>query len=309
MNPSLTRRGWLAVAGTSVLAAPVSARAERKPPFRFMLNMSTIRGQNLTPPEQVDVAAKAGYDAVEPWVPDLEKWIGSGGSPKDLGKRIADRGLTCESAIGFAAWIVNDDAARKKGLEQARRDMDWVAALGGKRIAAPPVGAHQTGGVELMRAAERYRALLELGDRAGVVPQVEVWGFSKSLNRLGETMMVAMESGHPRACLLPDVYHLYKGGSDFTGLGLLGPRSMHVFHMNDYPKDLPREKISDADRIYPGDGIAPLKEMLRSLRDLGFEGVLSLELFNRDYWKQDANLVARTGLEKMKALVEAALRS
>ena len=46
---------------------------------------------------------------------------------------------------------------------------------------------------------------------------------------------------------------------------------------------------------------------LRSLRDLGFRGALSLELFNRDYWKQDANLVARTGLAKMKTLVRQAL--
>jgi sugar phosphate isomerase/epimerase len=307
MNATLTRRGWLATTGAAALATTASGRDEAKPPFKFMLNMSTIRGQNLTPPEQVDVAAKAGYDAVEPWIPDLEKWIQSGGQFKDLAKRISDKGLTCESAIGFAAWIVNDDAARKKGLEQAKRDMGWMATLGGKRIAAPPVGAHQTGGVELMRAAERYRDLLELGDRMGIIPQVEVWGFSKSLNRLGETMMVAMESGHPKACLLPDVYHLYKGGSDFNGLKLLGGLSMHVFHMNDYPKDLSRETIQDKDRIYPGDGVAPLKEMLRSLHNLGFRGALSLELFNRDYWKQDVNLVARTGLEKMKALVRVAL--
>jgi sugar phosphate isomerase/epimerase len=307
LTQPLTRRGWLSVAGAGVLAGALPARDGPAEPFRYMLNMSTIRGQNLTPPQQVDIAAKAGYHAVEPWVPDLEKWLKADGNLKDLSKRITDHGLTCESAIGFAPWIVNDDDARKKGLEQAKRDMDWVVQLGGKRIAAPPVGAHQTGGIELMRAAERYRALLELGDKMGITPQVEVWGFSKSLNRLGETMMVAMESGHPKACLLPDVYHLYKGGSDFTGLKLLGGAAMHVFHMNDYPADLPRATIQDKDRIYPGDGVAPLKEMLRNLRDLGFRGALSLELFNPTYWKQDALLVARTGLEKMKAVVRAAL--
>jgi hypothetical protein len=31
--------------------------------------------------------------------------------------------------------------------------------------------------------------------------------------------------------------------------------------------------------------------------------MLSLELFNRDYWKQDALEVARTGLQKMRAVV------
>jgi sugar phosphate isomerase/epimerase len=138
----------------------------------------------------------------------------------------------------------------------------------------------------------------------GVVAQVEVWGFSKSLSRLGETALVAIESGHPRACVLADVYHLHKGGSGFEGLKLLGPQALQVFHMNDYPADPPREKITDAHRVYPGDGVAPLKAMLRDLRRLGFAGFLSLELFNRDYWKQDAMLVARTGLEKMRAVAE-----
>jgi sugar phosphate isomerase/epimerase len=75
--------------------------------------------------------------------------------------------------------------------------------------------------------------------------------------------------------------------------------------MNDYPADPPRASITDAHRVYPGDGVAPLKEMLRDLRHLGFGGYLSLELFNREYWKQDAMQVARTGLEKMRAVAEA----
>jgi sugar phosphate isomerase/epimerase len=65
--------------------------------------------------------------------------------------------------------------------------------------------------------------------------------------------------------------------------------------------------ISDAHRVYPGDGVAPLKEVLRDLRLAGFRGFLSLELFNRDYWKQDALAVAKTGLEKMKAVVAQSL--
>ena len=71
--------------------------------------------------------------------------------------------------------------------------------------------------------------------------------------------------------------------------------------------EAPREKLSDADRVYPGDGVAPLTEILRILRDAGFNGALSLELFNRDYWKEDAALVAKTGLEKMQAAVRKAL--
>ena len=135
-----------------------------------------------------------------------------------------------------------------------------------------------------------------------------MWGFSTSLSRLGESAQVAIECGHPKACVLADVYHLHKGGSGFTGLKLLGPAALQVFHMNDYPAMPPRDTITDAHRVYPGDGVAPLAALLRELRLAGFRGLLSLELFNRDYWKQDPLAVARTGLEKMKAVVAASLR-
>lgn len=81
---------------------------------------------------------------------------------------------------------------------------------------------------------------------------------------------------------------------------------MPVLHMNDFP-DSPVEKLADSDRVYPGDGVAPLKFLLRTLAESGIRTTLSLELFNRDYWKDDASSVARTGLEKMRASVRAAL--
>ena len=278
-----------------------------KEPFRYGLNTATLMGQKLSIVEVVEIASRAGYQAIEPWVRELDQYVKDGGSLKDLGKRIADRGLTVESAIDFFEWIVEDDAKRKKGLENARRSMDMVLQIGGKRIAAPPAGATDRADLSLLTVAQRYRALLDIGTQIGVVPQVEVWGFSRTLSRLGEAALVAIESGHKDACILADVYHLYKGGSGFTGVNLLAGSAMHVLHINDYPADPPRATISDAQRIYPGDGVAPLKTLLRDLRRIGFRGTLSLELFNREYWKRDALAVARTGLEKMRAVVTSSL--
>ena len=284
-----------------------SDESAKNAPFGFCFNTSTIRGQKLPIEEQIEIVAEAGYQGIEPWMGDLAKYHQQGKSLPDLKKRIADLGLSVESAIGFAPWIVDDDARRAEGLEQAKRDMALLRQIGGKRIAAPPVGATEQTDLDLFKAAERYRVLLELGDQMGVVPQVEVWGFSKTLSRLGETIFVAAESGHPKACLLPDVYHIYKGGSDFNGLKLLAGSAFHVFHINDYPADPPRGKIGDADRVYPGDGVAPLDSILKGLFDNGFRGMLSLELFNRDYWKQDPLMVAKNGLAKMQAAVRKSL--
>ncbi len=315
MSHSLDRRQLLSAAGGAALAglalsrgavaaAPSAAASAR---VRYCLNFSTVREHKLSLVEKIDLAAEAGYDGIEPWVPDLQQYADGGGNLDDLKKRIADHGLTVESAIGFARWIVDDDAERAKGLEAARRDMDLVRRIGGGRIAAPPSGATNEPGLDLFQAAERYRALLNVGQEIGVVPQLEVWGFSKNLSRLGETVFVAIESGHPQACILPDVYHIYKGGSEFEGLSLLSSTGMHVFHMNDYPAEPPRAEITDAHRVFPGDGVAPLKHILQLLFRNGFSGALSLELFNKDYYRQDPRVVAKTGLQKMQAAVASAV--
>src|SRR5690349_509907 len=164
--------------------------------FHYCFNTSTIRGQKLSLPEEIDIAAHAGYNAIEPWVGEIQTYSEKGGSLPDLKKRIADLGLTVASAIGFAEWIVDDKARRAIGLEQARRDMELVQQIGGKRIAAPPAGAADHELTDYSQLAERYHALLVLGDHIGVVPQLEVWGFSKTLGRLGETAHVAIESAH-----------------------------------------------------------------------------------------------------------------
>ena len=308
----------LATASVTVLGLPLTQNVSlatdvpttnltRTNKVKYCLNTSTIHGEVVPIIEQVAIAQKAGYDAIEFWLRDINKYVSEGGKLPDLKNRITDAGLTVESAIAFANWIVDDVEVRKKGLEQARKDMEIVTAIGGIRIAAPPAGATQEkdGSLNLDQAGERYRALLEIGKAAGCIPQLEVWGFSKNLSKLSEVLYVAAAAQHPDACVLPDIYHLFKGGSSFNDLTLLSGRRIHVFHMNDYP-EIPREKINDADRVYPGDGIAPVAKTLSTVFESGFDGILSLELFNRTYWQQDPNVVAAKGLASMKLAVSQA---
>ncbi len=313
MTIPLSRRQLLVSAGAGLAAAgPLSrepAAAEVKPkegsprePFRYCFNTATIMGQDLPLEKEAEIAARAGYRGFEPWIRKIEAYAAGGGSLGDMRKRIADLGLSVEDAIGFADWINDDESKRAKGLEQMKRDMDLVARIGGKRIAAPPVGAYHAA-MDLAKVSERYRRLLELGRQMGVVPQLELWGGSQTLRRLGEVAYAITEAAHHDACPLLDIFHIYRGGSDFAGLRMFNGAAMHILHVNDYPADPPRDRITDEKRVYPGDGVAPVAQILRDLLAAGFRGMLSLELFNRDLYKQDPLVVARTGLEKIKALV------
>ena len=65
------------------------------------------------------------------------------------------------------------------------------------------------------------------------------------------------------------------------GLKVVG--AIGLFHVNDYPAKPARSEISDADRIFPGDGVAPLHWIYRTLHRIGYHGYLSVELFRERY--------------------------
>ena len=318
MSTSQTRRQFFGSGVAAAVAAGISGSATAAPAqtpaattkpyrFRFGLNTGTLRGYKLGLAEQVAVAGKAGFEGIEPWTRDVEPFVQAGGSLKALGQRCKDLGLAVYGGIGFASWIVDDEQQRAKGLETLKREMDWLAQLGGTHLAAPPAGANKLcAKLDPDRMAERYRAVLELGRQSGVIPQLEIWGSSVNLSTLNEALDVAARAGHPDACILADVFHLYKGGTAPVALRLLGRQVVHDFHMNDYPATPDRQTIVDAQRIWPGDGIAPLNQMLGILAGNHCDVVLSVELFNAEYWKRPVAETAATGLAKLKASVAAA---
>ena len=303
----------LAAAGTSSMASdaetPQASAGRPRPanePFGYCLNTSTIRGNNLDFPAVITAASKAGFQAIEPWIAEIDRYTSTGGSLKDLGKRIADAGLTVEDAIAFNAILEDDDTRRAASMEKLKVDMDKVAQIGGKRIAVPP-GNNRAAAVSLDNAARYYREALEMGEKMGVLPLLELWGTHPVLGPLSHGIYTTVAAGRPDASLLLDVFHLYKSGTPFTALKQINGASLHVMHLNDYPQAADPSTLNDANRIYPGDGVAPLRQIFRDLRDSGFRGYFSLELFNKEYWTKSADENLKTAIEKIRAVVRSAL--
>ncbi len=291
-----------ALLNTSVSAMSVSIKTNTA--FKYSLNMSTIRGQKLGFIKELQVAAKAGFTSVEIWIDTFQSYLQTGGTTTEAKKIIADLGITVENAIGFAKWIVDDKATREAALKQLQTEMNLLAQIGCHRIAAPPSGATGLPLIDLDVITGRYITILEMGTKTGVIPMVEMWGGSANLKRIAEVLYVAAASGHKNALVLLDSFHIYKGGSSLESLAFVGKDAIEIFHMNDYPAGISPAKISEPDRIYTGDGIAPLKQILQTIKNPNKPVVLSLEVFNESYYKQDALLVAKTGLAKMKAITQ-----
>ena len=300
-----TRKEFLSIAGLAGIAAfmPETNSSFATYPdskFRFCLNTSTVSKNPLDIVKYIDIASEAGYDGIEIWIRDLQRYLASGKKAGDLRKYLADKNLAVENAIGFAPWLADRDT----GFRQMKEEMEMVASIGGKRIAAPAAGVKGDKPLDLFMAGERYRELLQLGRETGVMPQLEFWGASNVLWHLGQTLMIVAVAGDKDARILPDVYHMFRGGSSFDTLKMIDGSLIEIFHFNDFITTKPRTEQNDSDRVYPGDGGAPFKEIISRLKIMGGEKVLSLELFNENYWKEDPLSIAKTGLIKMKKLLD-----
>ncbi|WP_276374512.1 sugar phosphate isomerase/epimerase family protein [Chryseolinea sp. H1M3-3] len=290
----------LGLLGTVGFAKEKKKQADK---FKFSLNTSTISGQKLGVQKYIEIAARAGYDCMELWLPDLKVYMDNGGTLPALKKLIDDSKVPVVNAIGFAPWMIDDEEKRNAGFKQMRQEMEIMAALGCPRIAAPSAGIGPTAQLDMFIVGERFAKLIELGKETGVTPQLEFWGASR-FHHIGQALMASAVANNPGAKILADVYHLFRGNSGFESLKMIDGSMIEIFHMNDYPGSIPREKQEDKDRIYPGDGVAPFKQILTDLKNMKGPKVLSLELFNREYWAQDPLQVAKTGLEKMKKVVQ-----
>ena len=271
--------------------------------FSYCLNTSSIRSPGASVLDGIDTAADAGWDGIEPWVQELDDWTAGGGTLEQVRALATERGIAIVNLIGFPEWAVPETDRRRKGLEEAERCFAMAQALGCAHVAAPPFGIHDRR-VELRPVAERFAALVDLAAPYGVRPLLEYWGIARTLGTTGEALLVAAECGRPGVQLLADVFHMYKGSGHHRGFEHFGDGRLGLVHVNDYPASPVRADITDADRVYPGDGEAPWPQIVAALRGVGYEGMLSLELFNEDYWARGPATVAREGLAKLRRCVE-----
>lgn len=271
-------------------------------PWPICLDTATIRPASLK--DKVKIAAKAGYDAIEPWDGELEEFEANGGNLEDLGKEIRDLGLFVPSVIGLWNALPPTQELWEESLKDTRRRMRMAAAIGAQHIQTIPntVGDNY----DIKWVAARYRDIIEIGRNEFNLNPALVFVKYFPLKTLGQATAVAIDANHPHAMVIPDVFHMYISEGGFDGLKLLKGNAIAIFQFNDAPASPSLPNLGDEHRVYPGDGILPLTDILKDLKASGFEGCISLELYNPEYWKQDLQQVAITGLRKTLEVIKKA---
>lgn len=250
------------------------------------LNGATIM---TTPtPRSLEVARDAVFDGIEA---RAERLVGE-----------ADElAATAQAARPGEVWSLNGvriglqvDGSLDRDLLEAdlAPRLDICRAIGaGYLLAVPP----RIPGMVQARALTGMRAGLALArDRAaaaGIGLAFEFLGFSDC--PIGDAAAAAETVRDlPGVDLVLDSCHWHASGGG--SLGAFPVERLAMVHLNDAPAKPPRE-IEDADRVLPGLGVIRLGELVRALRDRGYDGPWSLETFNPSYWEEDPLAVAQQG--------------
>lgn len=264
------------------------------------LNGATIMRSSLA--DDAEIAAECGFGALEVWAGKVASYERE--RPlKALGERLR--------ALGVQPWCINsieditllDAAGRRELLAELARTCEMARAIGAASIVVVP-GRHDHAD-RAAAIADAVDVLRQMSDRAGdIALAFEFLGKPGcDVPTLDMAIEIVEKVGRPNVGMVIDTFHFYAGGSALADIARVPVDKLFVVHVNGC-EDLPPGELTDAHRLYPGEGVIPIDAILREIRRIGYDGVFSVEIFRPEYWGQDARLVARTA----RGTAEVALR-
>lgn len=247
----------------------------------------------------IAVAAGAGWDALEVWAEKVDTYlqVHSLDELVNLFKSHHIQPLALD-AIVFIAF-------RGEEYTQVQASCRHLSRIA-KAIGCPTIVVVASPLPERTLAwsavVEEYVSVLrDLGAIAaqdGIRLSFEFLGFGWcSVRTPRAAWEIVQKVDRPNIGMTIDAAHFYAGGGLLSELEALDAKKIYAFHLNDL-QDLPKEAITDEARIMPGDGVIPLGEICARLKQIGYNGHASVELFNQDYWSQDALSVSKKAREK-----------
>ena len=265
---------------------------------KLCLNTSTIKPQPLM--EKIRLAGEVGYDGIELWINDLYEYVGQGGEISDVEKALSDHGLIVPCCIAIRQWGDMEGWEYQLVLDEAKRRFELGARIGAPYIVATPPMGH----CDLERLPERYGDLLKIGRQVGIQPTFEYISFFKSIHRLAQAWEVVQETKDPSATLILDAFHNWNSHTTPEELEAIPVDRISHYHIDDAHPTKPAGTQTDPDRVMIGEGVIDLKAEIQCLRQKGYQGAMSLELFNQDLWNKNPKEVLQRGMERMQALLQ-----
>ncbi len=268
--------------------------------MRTCLNTATTRGYPID--DDIRYCGQYGFDGIEIDTDKLDEFLAMH-SVDELKNLLDEYGVVCAAMMAFPFYPFGD---RGPALDKVRAYAPLCRTLGCSTllcyISEPmPDGMDRAEAIEIAGAAAREYA--EAAD--GLRIALEALGGAQFMRRPEEAQAVAEAAGHPNAGYMVDTFHGYKAGLTAGDIAALRHERLLIVHINDC-EDLPREKLTDAHRLYTGLGIIPLVDYIWSLKGLAYDGFLSVEIFREEYWQDTHENIVRNAAEHLRATLAAA---
>jgi len=270
--------------------------------MKLALNGATTMHADLL--TDIQAASQAGFRLIEIWAAKLREYLKTN-STADLRSILKENNLQPYSinSIEHITFRTLED------YEKIKAECEELSSIAGE-IGCPYVvvvpGKLPENATKDEIIEESVRVLNELGDIAekhNVSLAFEFLGQTDcSVQTLDLAEEIVEKVNRKNIGVVIDTFHFYAGNSSFGAIDELNPEKLFIFHIND-AEDLPKEKLTDAQRLYPGLGILPIKEIKQHFDKIGYDRMASIEIFRPEYWEQDPFEVAK----KAKAATEEVL--
>ncbi len=250
-----------------------------------------------------DLAAfgEGGCPTMEVWLTKLETHLQTN-SIDATRAMIDDRGLTLPVAAFQGGLLVSEGEQRKAHFDHFRRRLDLCAAFGMRTLI---LSTDFTGRIEPTNVERAIASLSQAAQWAQAFDirlAVECSSRSSFCSSLDTTLSFLAACGQPNVGVCLDLFHFYTGPSKFDDLLLLNPNNLFHVQVCDLA-GVARELADDRDRIFPGEGDFRLEPIFDVLRRSGYDGVVSLELFNPTLWQVKPGHVIELGIKSLERLL------
>jgi sugar phosphate isomerase/epimerase len=250
-----------------------------------------------------DVAAypSGGCRAIEVWLTKLEKHLADV-SPDDTRKALADRGVRLVAAAYQGGLLLSQGEARKAHFEHFKRRLDLCQRFEIPTILLVADFARTPDAESLGRAVVSLTQAAQWAAGFGVRLALEFRGTDAFCSCLDTALTLVEQCGEPNAGVCLDTFHYYKGPSKLEDLSRLTAANLFHVQVSDVA-GVPREIMTDSDRVLPGEGDFRHEPVVQRLREIGYAGGVSLELMNPVLWQLKATQVVELGMTALTRLL------
>jgi 4-hydroxyphenylpyruvate dioxygenase len=199
----------------------------------------------------------------------------------------------------LGGWQEADQAGFARAIEDTRQLCRLATALGCDLLIAVPAAAAGT----LDAAPQRFRKLCDVAAEYAVRIALEFPGTAAEVKDVQTAWRLISAAGRDNGGLVVDTFHFVLGNSSLEDLAAVPREKIFLVHVSDAMDVSPEKLRSFHDyRTFPGLGTLDYAPLFRELNRLGYEGAISLEVWNQEMLRADPEEIARQGFEALLGL-------